>query len=63
MKDEIKRCEAAVKKSLEGKTTALVSGGDAGIYGMSGLLLEILDEQSLTGKVPVEIVHFFISLI
>ena len=56
MKDEIKRCEAAVKKSSEGKTTALVSGGDAGIYGMSGLLLEILDKQSLTGKVPVEIV-------
>ena len=56
MKDEIKRCEAAVKKSSEGKTTALVSGGDAGIYGMSSLLLEILDKQSLTGKVPVEIV-------
>ena len=34
----------------------MVSGGDAGIYGMSGLLLEILDKQSLTGKVPVEIV-------
>ncbi len=54
MKDEIKRCEAAVKKSLEGKTAALVSGGDAGIYGMSGLLLEIIDRKSLTGKIPVE---------
>lgn len=56
MKDEIKRCEAAVKKSLEGKTVALVSGGDAGIYGMSGLLLEIIDNKSLTGKVPVEFI-------
>ena len=56
MKDEIKRCETAVKKSLEGKTVALVSGGDAGIYGMSGLLLEIIDKESLTGKVPVEFV-------
>ncbi|MDA8157945.1 MAG: precorrin-3B C(17)-methyltransferase [Deltaproteobacteria bacterium] len=56
MKDEIKRCEAAVKKSLEGKSVALVSGGDAGIYGMSGLLLEIIDKESLTGKIPVEII-------
>ena len=56
MKDEIKRCEAAVKKSLGGKSVALVSGGDAGIYGMSGLLLEIIDKESLTGKVPVEFV-------
>ena len=56
MKDEIKRCEVAVKKSLEGKSVALVSGGDAGIYGMSGLLLEIIDKESLTGKIPVEII-------
>ncbi len=56
MKDEIKRCEAAVKKSLEGKTVALVSGGDAGIYGMSGLLLEIIEKESLVGKVPVEFI-------
>ncbi len=56
MKDEIKRCEAAVKKSAEGKTVALVSGGDAGIYGMSGLLLEIIDKESLTRKVPVEFI-------
>jgi precorrin-3B C17-methyltransferase len=56
MKDEIKRCEAAVKKSMEGKTVALVSGGDAGIYGMSGLLLEIIDKESLTGKIPVELI-------
>jgi precorrin-3B C17-methyltransferase len=56
MKDEIKRCEAAVKKSIEGKTVALVSGGDAGIYGMSALLLEIINKESLTGKIPVEFI-------
>ena len=56
MKDEIKRCETAVKKSLAGKSVALVSGGDAGIYGMSGLLLEIIDKESLTGKIPVDFV-------
>lgn len=56
MKDEIKRCEAAVEKSSEGKNVAMVSGGDAGIYGMSGLLLEILNDKSLIGTVPVEFI-------
>lgn len=56
MKDEIGRCVAAVKKSEEGKSVALVSGGDAGIYGMSGLLLEIIDNKSLLGKIPVEFI-------
>ncbi len=56
MKDEIRRCETAIEKSMEGKTVALVSGGDAGIYGMSGLLLEIMGSRSLLGKIPLEIV-------
>ncbi|MCL4542920.1 MAG: precorrin-3B C(17)-methyltransferase [Deltaproteobacteria bacterium] len=56
MRDEIKRCEAAIKKSMEGKDVALVSGGDAGIYGMSGLLLEIIDKKSLIGKIPVDFI-------
>ncbi len=56
MKDEIKRCEAAVKKSMEGRDVALVSGGDAGIYGMSGLLLEIIEKKSLLGKIPVDFI-------
>ncbi|MHB1661847.1 MAG: precorrin-3B C(17)-methyltransferase [bacterium] len=56
MKDEIRRCEAAVEKSIEGKEVALVSGGDAGIYGMSGLFLEIVEKKSLLGKIPVEFI-------
>ncbi|MFW0883458.1 precorrin-3B C(17)-methyltransferase [Candidatus Acidulodesulfobacterium sp. H_13] len=56
MKDEIERCETVVERSLEGKKVALISGGDAGIYGMSGLLLEIIDKKSLTGKVPIEFI-------
>lgn len=41
MKQEVKRCELAFEKAAEGKTTAMICSGDAGVYGMSGLILEI----------------------
>ena len=56
MKDEIARCETAIAKAMEGKGVCLASGGDAGIYGMSGLLLEIMEKKSLVGKLPVEFI-------
>lgn len=34
MRQEIDRCKLAVSIALEGKTVALVSSGDSGIYGM-----------------------------
>ncbi|MCF8061445.1 MAG: precorrin-3B C(17)-methyltransferase [Deltaproteobacteria bacterium] len=56
MTGEIKRCRAAAASCSEGRDTAIVSSGDAGIYGMAGLALEILEEEGLTGKVDVEVV-------
>lgn len=56
MKGEIKRCSMAVQKALEGKDTALVCGGDAGIYGMAGLVFEILKERRLLGEIKVEVI-------
>lgn len=44
MRKEEERCRIAVQKALSGKTVALVSGGDSGIYGMAGILLEIVEE-------------------
>jgi precorrin-3B C17-methyltransferase len=41
MKGEVKRCQAAIDRALGGARVALVSSGDAGIYGMAGLVLEI----------------------
>lgn len=41
MTREIERCRAARDAALEGKTVALVSSGDAGVYGMAGPLLEV----------------------
>ena len=42
MRQEIDRCKLAVSIALEGKTVALVSSGDSGIYGMTGILLEVI---------------------
>ena len=41
MMKEIERCRAALQLAQDGKTTAIVCSGDAGVYGMSGLMLEI----------------------
>ena len=47
MKAEVKRCQAAIDRALAGVRVALVSSGDAGIYGMAGLVLEICAARSL----------------
>jgi len=42
MTQEIDRCKKAVELALSGKTVAVISGGDPGIYAMAGLVLEML---------------------
>ena len=41
MKQEVERCRMAFEKAEEGKTTAMICSGDAGVYGMSGLMYEV----------------------
>ena len=36
---EIERCQAAIELAQAGHNVALISSGDAGIYGMAGLVL------------------------
>ncbi|MBR0411210.1 MAG: precorrin-3B C(17)-methyltransferase [Eubacterium sp.] len=45
MTKEIDRCKMALDLAEEGKTVAMVSSGDSGIYGMAGILLEIANER------------------
>lgn len=45
MKKEIDRCKMAVSMAQEGKTVAMVSSGDSGIYGMAGILLQVANEM------------------
>lgn len=44
MTREEERCRAALERCMEGKDTAMVCSGDAGVYGMAGLLLELAEE-------------------
>ena len=52
MKQEIERCETALKISQEqNKTVALISSGDSGVYGMAGLMLEIAEDSNENIKI------------
>lgn len=53
MRQEEKRCRMAFEEVLKGKDTAMICSGDAGVYGMSGLIYEI--SQDYPG-VEIEIV-------
>jgi cobalt-precorrin 5A hydrolase/precorrin-3B C17-methyltransferase len=45
---EIDRCREALRLAAEGRTVALVSSGDPGVYGMAGPLLELAGEAPVT---------------
>ena len=47
MRKEVERCRTAIGHALSGRSVALVSSGDAGIYGMAGLVLDICREREL----------------
>ena len=40
MTKEVERCKLAIEAALQGNTVAMVSSGDAGIYGMAGIMYE-----------------------
>jgi precorrin-3B C17-methyltransferase len=42
MRQEVERARLAVEYALSGRRVAVVSSGDAGVYGMAGLVLEVL---------------------
>ena len=49
MMQEVDRCREAIARARNGATVSLVSGGDAGIYGMAGLVLELLERDAAEG--------------
>jgi len=55
MKKEMDRVAAAVDRAVDGQDVAVVSSGDAGIYGMAGLVLETLETRGLLDEVPVTV--------
>ena len=51
MRGEVDRARQAVELAAAGKTVAVVSSGDPGIYGMAGILIEVAE-----GRVPVKVI-------
>lgn len=54
MRKEVDRCQDAIDIAKTGKKVAVISSGDAGIYGMAGLMLELITKQEL--DIPVKVV-------
>lgn len=50
---EVDRCRQAVAEAQKGRKVALVSGGDPGIYGMAGLLLQVAQEEEVPPEVEI----------
>ncbi len=44
MKQEVERCRMALEECLKGKDVAFVCSGDAGVYGMAGIMCEVAED-------------------
>ncbi len=54
MTEEVRRTRIAINLAQQGKTVSLICSGDSGIYGLAGLVGEVLQEQG--DKLDVEVV-------
>lgn len=54
MRKEIERVEMAIREALAGKTVSIISSGDPGVYGMAGLVLEVVSKENI--DLPLEII-------
>ena len=53
MMKEVDRCTAARDAALNGKTVAVISSGDAGVYGMAGLMFEVCEDYP---QIEIEVI-------
>ena len=54
MKKEVERCEEVLEIAEQGKVVSLISSGDAGVYGMAGIMLEVVAVHN--SEVEVEVI-------
>jgi len=54
MRQEVKRCRLALERAKSGAVVSLLSSGDAGVYGMAGLAIEMAVAEEIYA--PIEIV-------
>ena len=53
MTREVDRCRKAIEEARKGRRVAVVSSGDSGIYGMAGLIYELMEGEN---DVEVEVI-------
>ncbi len=54
MKKEVDRVEKAVETAMQGKSCAVISSGDAGVYAMAGLVFEMCGKKGIPVHRPGE---------
>ncbi|WP_127529391.1 precorrin-3B C(17)-methyltransferase [Paenibacillus kobensis] len=55
MTEEVSRAQEAVRQAELGKKVAVISSGDSGVYGMAGLVYEVLIERQWDPSTGVEV--------
>ena len=53
MRKETERCQMAIDAAMSGKTVAMISSGDAGVYGMACLIYELAQDYQ---ELDIEVV-------
>ncbi len=53
MMKEVERCREALERAEKGQKTALVSGGDPGIYAMAGLVFEMAQKGNFICSIEI----------
>lgn len=53
MTHEIERCTQAIEYAKSGKTTCIISNGDANVFGMATLVVELLDQKELWDEIEL----------
>ena len=56
MTGEVERCRLALEATAAGESVAVISSGDAGVYGMAGLLMELIAEDEAFSGIEVEVI-------
>lgn len=56
LSQEVDRAAIAVQYAIDGYDVAVVSSGDAGIYGMAGVIFEYLSQHNPVNPPPIEMV-------
>lgn len=53
MRKEVERCHQALDRALAGEEVALLCSGDAGVYGMAGLVLELAHAMESSPRIEI----------